>query len=65
MKALLRNFIKDMAIIVVITVIVSFMSYKTYDFPMLTHIGTGIASAGAFVFIFLGFDGAKGFMTKT
>lgn len=54
-----------MAIIVVITVIVGFMSYKTYDFPMLTHIGSGLASAGAFVFIFLGFDGAKGFMTKT
>ena len=54
-----------MAIIVIVTIIVGFMSYKTYDFPMHTHIGSGLASAGAFVFIFLGFDGAKGFMTKT
>jgi len=65
MKAVFKNFISNLAIIAVVTAIVAFMSYKTYDFPMLVNFGTGLAAAGAFVFIFLGFDGAKGFMTKT
>ena len=65
MKAIFRNFLKDLVIITAVTILVGTMSYFSYDYPLSTHFGTGLASAGAFVFIFLGFPGVKGFMNKT